>query len=98
MKTISKFCLIFAASASMLAGCAVQGGFVVRERPADVVYERGPAPYGDAVWVGDEWEWRGGHYEHVNGHWEHANNRVWVAGSWRQTNGGYTWDRGHWRR
>lgn len=97
MKTISKFCLIFATSAAMLAGCAVRGGFVVHDRPADVVYERGTAPYADAVWVGDEWEWRGSRYEHVNGHWEHSNNRVWVSGSWRQTNGGYTWDKGHWQ-
>jgi len=96
MKTISKFCIIIAASASMLAGCA-GGEFVVRERPADVVYERPVAPYPDAVWISGEWVWRGNHYEHERGHWERPSNRVWVEGHWREAPGGYVWVRGHWR-
>ncbi|WP_448699491.1 hypothetical protein ACFGVR_20965 [Mucilaginibacter sp. AW1-3] len=96
MKTISKFCIVIAASASMLAGCG-ESEFVVRERPAEVVYERPAAPYPNAVWISGEWERRGDHYERVHGHWERPNNRVWVEGHWNETRGGYTWVRGHWQ-
>jgi len=96
MKTIPKLCIILAASASMLAGCA-GGEFVVRERPADVVYERPVAPYPNAVWIPGEWEWRGDHYVRIQGHWERPTSRVWVEGHWRETRGGYAWVRGHWQ-
>ncbi|OCX53842.1 hypothetical protein BEL04_06035 [Mucilaginibacter sp. PPCGB 2223] len=95
MKTISKLCIIIAASASMLAGCA--GEYIVRERPVEPVYERPVAPYPGAVWISGEWVWRGDHYERMRGHWERPRSRVWVEGHWRETPGGYVWVRGHWQ-
>ena len=96
MKTISKFFLILAASATLMTGCAVRGGIVIRERPAEVVYERPAPPFPGAIWIPGEWEWRGDHYVRINGHWERPSNRVWVEGHWREVPGGYTWVRGHW--
>lgn len=97
MKTIAKFCLIITALATLTTGCAVRGGLVVRERPAEVVYTRPVAPYPNAIWIPGEWEWRGDHYVKVPGHWVRPTNRVWVEGHWREAPGGYVWVRGHWR-
>jgi len=73
------------------------GGYYVSARMDEPVYERPVAPYGDAVWIGGEWNWNGGRYVYSQGHWEHARaGRTYVAGTWEQGNRGYRWRRGHW--
>ncbi|WP_295649212.1 hypothetical protein [uncultured Mucilaginibacter sp.] len=97
MKTIAKFGLLILLAGSLFTSCTVQGGFVVRERPVEPVYERPVAPYGDAIWIGGEWEWRGGNYVYIRGHYEHRREgHEWIPGHWNNTPRGYSWERGHW--
>lgn len=97
MKTLAKLGLIAAFSSSLfLTSCA--GEYYVSDQPADVVYDRGAAPYEGAVWIEGDWVYSGGHYVHNRGHWAHARaNRTYVKGNWEHNERGYVWHRGHWQ-
>jgi len=83
-------------AAVLLAGCATRATFVVRERPAEPVYERPAPPAPNALWIPGEWEWRGGRYVFIRGHYVINERRTWVPGHWRETPGGFVWQKGHW--
>jgi WXXGXW repeat (2 copies) len=86
---------VFAVGA--LSSCA--GSYVVRERPAEVVYSRPAAPSREYVWIGGDWVWTGGRYQWHDGRWDrpHAGNQ-WREGYWQDTRGGYKWHSGRWQR
>src|SRR3569833_1573561 len=97
MKTLAKLGAMFAFGGSLFF-TSCEGEYYVAEQPADVVYDPGPAPYVDGVWVGDDWFLSGGHYAHNRGHWDHARQgHTYVKGGWDHTTRGYRWHRGHWR-
>jgi hypothetical protein len=97
MKTIAKLGLVIALAGSLFTACTVQGGFVVRERPAEPYYVQPASPYADAVWIPAEWEWRGGNYVYVHGYYTHRRDgHEYIAGHWNNTPRGYAWERGHW--
>ena len=78
---------------------ACRSSYVVRERPAEVVYTRPTPPSAGYVWIGGNWIWRGGRYIRQEGHWERRRvGLVWVDGHWRSTHRGWIWEPGHWRR
>lgn len=89
--------LIAIIAAGLLSSCTAS--YVVRERPAAVVYTRPAPPARDYVWVGGNWVWVGGRYEWREGHWERPHmGRRWADGHWQSTRGGWKWVPGHWQR
>lgn len=79
-----------------ISSCTVTA--VVRERPAEVVYERPPAPSREHIWITGDWVWSGGRYQWHEGHWERRREGVvWDNGHWQDTRGGWKWIPGHWR-
>jgi hypothetical protein len=79
-----------------MASCAPT--YVVRERPAEVVYARPPAPSYDHIWITGDWIWEGGRYQWHEGHWERRREGYrWQEGHWQTAKGGYKWVPGHWQ-
>jgi len=88
----------FLAIVSMLGLASCGTTYVVRERPAEVVYVRPAPPSGEHVWISGDWVWAGGRYAWHEGHWERRKEgRVWIEGHWQSTRGGWKWVAGHWR-
>ncbi len=96
MKKISYYLIGVLAIASMTS-CA--SGYVVRERPAAVIYSR-PAPASrEYVWIGGDWVWTGGRYQWHEGRWERPRpGNSWREGYWQNSRRGYKWHPGHWQR
>jgi hypothetical protein len=73
--------------------------YVVRERPAEVVYMRPAPPSADDIWITGDWAWTGGRYLWHEGHYERRRpGSRWDEGHWINTHSGWRWMRGHWRR
>jgi WXXGXW repeat (2 copies) len=91
------FYLVAVIAIAAFSSCA--GSYIVRERPAEVVYSRPVAPSREYIWISGDWFWIGGRYEWREGHWDRARagNR-WREGYWQNTRGGYKWHPGHWQR
>ena len=91
------FYLIAAIAIASLSSC--MGSYVVRERPAEVVYARPVAPSREHIWITGDWVWAGGRYEWREGHWDRPRpGRAWREGRWDNTRNGYKWRPGHWDR
>jgi hypothetical protein len=100
LKRVSPFrmavCLALLIGVASVTSCTVQA--VVRERPAEVVYERPVAPSREHVWVTGDWVWQSGHYQWHEGHYERPRpGVVWEGGHWQEVRGGWRWVNGHWR-
>ena len=79
-----------------LSSCEVRG--VVYDRPAEVVYERPPAPSHEHIWITGDWVWVGGHYQWREGHWDRRREGyAWETGHWQKVSRGWKWVPGHWR-
>ena len=88
--------LVTAASVVTLASCTAT--YVVRERPAEVVYVRPAPPSREHIWITGDWVWVGGRYEWHEGHYERRREGYhWVDGHWQSARGGWKWSRGHWQ-
>ena len=95
---MKNFLVIFMAllAISLLFSC--RATYVVRERPAEVVYLRPAPPSRDHVWISGNWVWMTGHYQWQEGHWQKRyEDRHWVDGFWEPVHGGWKWVAGHWR-
>ncbi|HTQ26543.1 MAG TPA: hypothetical protein VMI35_00370 [Puia sp.] len=87
---ITAFCI------AALASCTAT--YVVRERPAEVVYVRPAPPSHEHVWISGDWVWVGGRYEWHEGHYERRREGYrWEDGHWQTVRGGYKWVPGHWK-
>lgn len=95
---MKKFSSIFAiVLVCFLSSCA--GTYVVRERPADVIYSRPAPPFQGAVWISGNWVWTNGRYVWREGHWDRRRDGYrWREGHWDATRGGWRWRPGHWER
>jgi hypothetical protein len=72
--------------------------YVVRERPAEVIYERPGPPSREHIWITGDWAWEGGRYAWHEGHYERRRQGYrWEEGHWQNNKGGWRWTRGHWR-
>ena len=72
--------------------------YVVRERPAVVVYTRPAPPSKEYVWISGDWIWMHGKYEWREGRWErHREGYHWVDGHWKEAPHGWKWVPGHWK-
>ncbi len=79
------------------ASCVVRERYVVRERPAEVVYVRPASPSPQHIWISGDWIWSGGGYHWREGHWERRREgRSWHEGHWQNTQYGWKWMAGHW--
>ncbi|HEY4876529.1 MAG TPA: hypothetical protein VIH86_13210 [Puia sp.] len=90
------FSLSFFVFVFLFASCGPS--YVVRDRPAEVVYLRPAPPSPDHVWVSGDWVWANGKYVWHEGHYE--TRRVgyrWFEGHWINSRGGWVWIRGRWR-
>src|SRR5579872_1115474 len=95
MKRLAIYLSIFI-GLGLVSSCTTR--VVVRERPAEVVYERPPAPTREHIWISGDWVWEGGAYRWHEGHWEARRvGYVWVGGHWQEVRGGWRWVPGHWR-
>ena len=84
-------------SAGSLASC--RATYVVRERPAEVIYTRPVAPSREHIWISGDWYWAGGRYQWREGHWERRREGYrWSDGHWQEARGGWRWVPGHWQR
>jgi hypothetical protein len=80
-----------------MTSCLVQGGYVVRERPAEVVYVRPAPPSAEHIWITGDWYWANGGYRWKEGHWERRREgHIWRDGHWQNNSRGYRWIPGHW--
>jgi len=71
--------------------------YVVKERPAEVVYTRPLPPSKEHIWISGDWIWESGRYVWHEGHWERRREgHYWIDGRWQETHGGWKWTRGHW--
>jgi hypothetical protein len=94
MKKIAFFVILSVALGSLVS-CAT---YVVRERPAEVIYERPLPPSRDHIWIGGDWAWEGGRYAWHEGHYERRRQGSrWEEGHWQNAKGGWRWNKGHWR-
>ncbi|HZE83561.1 MAG TPA: hypothetical protein VE035_04590 [Puia sp.] len=83
----------------VVASCTVEGRYVVRERPAEVVYVRPAPPSREHIWVTGDWVWVGNRYQWREGHWERPRSAArWENGHWQETSRGWKWIPGHWTR
>jgi hypothetical protein len=87
--------------ATVLTGCAGNGGYVVRYGPPPPPRYgvMGVAPGPGYVWADGYWDRRGGNWSWVGGRWTRPPRprAVWVPGEWRSEHGHYRFYRGHWR-
>ena len=90
----------FVVFGTILAGCAVNGAYVVRTGPPPPRYAAvGVAPGPGYLWTDGWWDWRGGNWFWVQGRWVRPPHRraVWVAPAWRQEGRAWRFHRGYWR-
>jgi hypothetical protein len=88
---------LFAAGIISTASCTAT--YVVRERPAEVVYVRPAPPSREHVWISGDWIWAGGRYKWREGHYERRREGYrWEDGHWQTSRGGYKWAPGHWQQ
>jgi hypothetical protein len=89
------FYVFLAIAVSSLGSCTTT--YVVRERPAEVIYERPLPPSREHIWITGDWFWEGGRYAWHEGHYERRREGYrWEGGHWQNARGGWKWVRGHW--
>jgi len=89
------FYFLTAACISSFASCTT--AYVVKERPAEVVYTRPAPPSREHIWISGDWVWIGGHYQWHEGRWDRRREGYrWEDGRWQEARGGYKWVSGHW--
>ena len=85
------------ATVFLFSSCVVHERYVVRERPAEVVYVRPAPPSPEHIWITGEWRWANGNYRWEEGHWERRRAGAnWRNGFWKDTGHGWKWIPGHW--
>lgn len=90
--------MLVAVAIFSFSSCVVHERYVVRERPAEVVYVRPAPPSPEHIWISGDWVWSGGGYRWREGHWERRRQGVrWEDGHWQNTNHGWKWVPGHWQ-
>ena len=88
--------LVLAIALVSFASCTAT--YMVRERPAEVIYERPMAPSREHIWITGDWFWEGGRYTWHEGHYERRRQGYrWEEGRWQNAKGGWKWNKGHWR-
>ncbi len=91
----------FVLFSTVLAGCAVGGGYYAQYGPPPPRYYGaiGVAPGPGYVWTNGYWDWRGGRWGWVDGRWARPPrpHAVWVSPEWRHERHGYRFHRGYWR-
>ncbi len=96
---MKNYLLCFIASATIISLASCTAGYVVSERPVDVVYTRPVAPSREHIWISGDWVWAGGRYHWHEGHWERRREGYrWSEGHWQSARGGWKWIPGHWQR
>jgi hypothetical protein len=87
---------VFAIILGSVASCTTT--YVVRERPAEVVYVRPAPPSREHIWITGDWFWEGGRYVWHEGHYERRREGYrWEEGHWINSRGGWKWSKGQWR-
>jgi len=95
---MKNYLLYFIAMITIASMVSCTATYVVRERPAEVVYTRPAPPSRDHVWISGDWVWAGGRYEWHEGHYERRREGYhWAEGHWQEAKGGWKWVPGHWR-
>jgi hypothetical protein len=91
--------LVYVVAAVMVAALgSCTATYVVRERPAEVVYARPAPPSYEHIWITGDWVWVGGRYQWHEGHYERRREGYhWQDGHWQNVRGGYKWVPGHWQ-
>jgi WXXGXW repeat (2 copies) len=96
MKRMLSF-IVIATVIACFASCTAT--YVVRERPAEVVYVRPAPPSREHIWISGDWVWAGSRYEWREGHWERRREGYrWHEGHWQSSRGGWKWVHGGWDR
>ncbi len=91
------YCSVLLIVVAAFASCGP--AYVVRERPADVMYLRPAPPSAEYVWISGDWFWNGGRYAWREGHYERRRPGFrWEEGRWVTAHRGWRWAPGHWKR